>query len=119
MSVYLRRILSLVGSPRYRRALTVQVAAFVVITGVAGGSLSLTWPDAPVHIHVRWKADMTDAERIRLERAFHLANSLHSEGTTWDHQLANPSTTEIRAIVQNARVDDSSHRNRARLQLGR
>ena len=106
--------MSLVRSPRYRRAVGRLAAAFVVVTGLVWGMLSLAWPVAPVDIHVRWKPDVTDAQRVELERRFQLTDSEYSEGTTWTYQLADSSTANIRAIIQNERVDDTEHLNRIR-----
>lgn len=89
--------------------------AFVVVTGLAWGILSLTWPDVrAVHVHVRWKPDVTDAQRVELERRLQLTDSVHAEGTTWEYQLADWSTANIRAVVQDERVDDTAHLNRIR-----
>ena len=106
------RIATLARSRRYRRAAAGFAAAFVLVTGVAWGILSLAWPDAPIHVHVRWKADVSDDERVALERRFQLSDGTRTEGTTWEYQLANSSTAHIRAIVQDERVDDTSHLNR-------
>lgn len=108
------RITSLVGAPRWRRAFGSLASAFVVIIGLAWGILSLTWPDAPVHVHVRWKPDVTDAQRVELERRFRLTDSVHTEGSTWEYQLADSSTANIRALIQHDRVDDTAHLNRIR-----
>lgn len=43
------------------------VVAFLVITGFTWLILSLTWPNVRVIIHVRWKPDVTDPQRV--ERA--------------------------------------------------
>ena len=104
----------LVRNPRWRYVLGGLAAAFAVVTGLAWGMLSLIWPDAPVQIHVRWKPELTDAQRIELERRFRLTDGEYSEGTTWAYQLADSSTSNIRAIVQHERVDDTEHLNRVR-----
>jgi hypothetical protein len=90
------------------------LAGFVVLTGVTWGVLSLAWPDTPVHVHVRWKPDVMEAERVALERRFQLGGGILAEETTWEYQLADVSTANIRSIIQNGRVDDTSHLNRVR-----
>ena len=65
-------------------------------------------------IHVRWKPDLTDARRLELERSLHLVKGHHLEGTTWRYRLANVSTPNINAIVQNELVEDTAHLNRTR-----
>lgn len=57
---------------------------------------------------------MIDAQRVDLERRFNLINGERSEATTWVYQLADASTANIKAIVQNERVDDTAHLNRIR-----
>lgn len=94
--------------------MTALAAGFVLLAGLTWGLLSLAWPEAPVHVHVRWKTDVTEAERVALERRFRLTGAVHSEGTSWEYQLVDSSTANIRNIVQNARVDDTSHLNRIR-----
>ena len=89
-------------------------AAFAVVTGRALEMLSLTWPVAPVDIHVRWTAGVMDAQRVELERRFGLTNSQQREGTTWAYRLADTSTANITALIQDERVDDTEHLNRVR-----
>ena len=96
------------------RALAWLAAAFVLLTAVAWGILSLTWPDSPVDVNVRWKPDVSETLRVDLERQFQLAHGEHSEGTTWRYQLADASTANIRALIQHSRVDDTAHLNRIR-----
>ena len=106
--------MSPVRIPRFGRAAGGLAAAFVLVAGATWGILSLTWPMASVDIHVRWTRDVTDAQRVDLERRFGLTNSQQSEGTTWAYQLADTSTGNIRALIQEERVDDTEHLNRIR-----
>src|SRR5688500_14135984 len=99
---------------RSRRTLGGLAAAFVAVTGLAWGILSLTWPVAPVHVHVRWRADVTEGQRVELERQFELTDGRPIEGTSWEYQLVDASTGNIRTIVQNTSVDDTAHLNRIR-----
>jgi hypothetical protein len=108
------RIVTLARSPRYRRAAAGLAVGFVVLTGLTWGILSLAWPAAPVHVHVRWKPDVNETERVALERRFRLTSSVNTEGTSWEYELGDPSTANIRDIVQHERVDDTSHLNRVR-----
>ena len=96
------------------RAGAALATAFVVITAVAWGTLSLVRPQPPVNIHVRWTADVIDGERVQLESRFRLTAGRHAEGTTWAYELADTSTANIRAIVQARQVDDTEHLNRIR-----
>lgn len=107
-------LVTLARSRGSRRTGAILAAGFVLLAGLTWGLLSLAWPDVPVHVHVRWKADVTEAERVALERRFQLTSAIHSEGTSWEYQLTDASTGNIRNIIQDARVDDTSHLNRIR-----
>lgn len=89
-------------------------AAFVVITAVAWAALSFIRPQGPVNIHVRWTADVTGAQRAVLEQRFGLTGGQLKEGTTWAYALADTSTGNITALIQNPQVDDTEHLNRVR-----
>jgi hypothetical protein len=89
-------------------------AVFALVTSLAWAILSLAWPKTPVHVHVRWKPDVTDTQRAELERRFQLTDSQPGDGVTWEYQLVDSSTANVRAIVQNERVDDTAHLNRIR-----
>lgn len=81
----------------------------------------LTWlllaavvPIRPVDINVRW-ADGTDAAaRAARESRLSLTAGEQAEGTTWRYRLADPSTTNIRALVQDPAVADTHRLNRLR-----
>jgi hypothetical protein len=96
------------------RALGGLVAAFAVVAGMAWAVLSLTWPDAPVRVNVRWRPDTTDAQRIDLEQRFRLTSAEHREGTTWGYQLADSSTANIRGLIRHEQVEDTARLNRIR-----
>lgn len=96
------------------RALTLLILGFVVAGSVAAWILAMAIAARPVPVHIRWKPDVSDAQRSGLERQFHLLPDHHTEGTTWAYQLTDPSTDTIRAIVQDPRVDDTAHLNRIR-----
>ena len=96
------------------RALGRVAAVFALVTSLAWAILSLAWPKTPVHVHVRWKPGVTEAQRVELERRFQLTDSQPGDGVTWEYQLVDSSSANIRAIVQNERVDDTAHLNRIR-----
>ena len=100
--------------PEYRRAAAGFALALVVLTGLIWVLLTLAWPQRPVRVHVRWQTSVTDLERVALERRFRLTNPVHREGTTWEYQLTEPTTGNIRALVQHQAVDDTAHLNRVR-----
>jgi hypothetical protein len=96
------------------RALGRVAAVFALGTSLSWAILSLAWPKTPVHVHVRWKPDVTEAQRVELERSFQLIDSQPGDGVTWEYQLVDSSTANIKAIVQDERVDDTAHLNRIR-----
>jgi hypothetical protein len=99
---------------RAGRLLATATVAFAVAGGLAWVMVPRVLPDAPVDIHVRWKPDVTDAQRLELERRFRLGAGDFREGTTWSYQLGDTTTPNIRALIQDARVDDTAHLNRIR-----
>jgi hypothetical protein len=90
------------------------VAVFAIVSAAAWGILALAWPVKPIDIRVRWRADVTEADRLRLERRFQFSGGQHSEATTWSYQLVDPSSARIREIVHHERVDDTAHLDRVR-----
>ena len=113
-SIHVSRVVSPLRSRRVQLAVAGLAAAFVAVTGLTGLILLRAWPESPVHVHVRWKPDVTQAQRIELERRFHLTNGESREEPSWEYLLADSSTGNIRAIVQDQRVDDTEHLNRIR-----
>jgi hypothetical protein len=99
---------------RIGRIAGVFLAAFAIGTVAAAGVLSMTLSSEPPPIHVRWKAGLSDAQRTELERRFGLARGEFREGTTYAYNLLDTSTDNIRALVQDPRVDDTSDVNRLR-----
>lgn len=90
------------------------VLAFVVATAAAAVVLSMTLSSGPVPLHVRWKAGTTDAERTVREQRYHLTDGRVTEGTTRAYLLADTSTSNIRAMVQDPYVEDTADINRVR-----
>jgi len=94
------------------RALRVSVLAFVVCGAAAAGVLAAIIPARYAPINVRWRPDVTAAQRAALEQRFHLAGGHQTEGTTWAYDLTDSSFRNIRAIVRDTAVDDTAHINR-------
>jgi hypothetical protein len=99
---------------RLGRIAAVLAAAFVVGAPVAALVLSSTLSRAPVPMHIRWKAGTNATDRVDLERRFHLLDGVYTERNTWAYHLADPSTDNIRAIVQHPAVEDTEDLNRIR-----
>jgi hypothetical protein len=101
------------------RLFTWRAFAVVVAAGVVGGVaawlvLPRVMPERPVPVKIRWKADVGTAERAQLEQRFHLSTDYQSDVATWAYWLSDTSTPNIRAIVQDPRVDDTDHVNRVK-----
>lgn len=96
------------------RAIAVLAAAFVVAAGLAAGILWLVLPVRPVPINVRWKPEVSTAQRVELERRFRLTDGRPTDGTTWGYVLGDTSAANIRAIIQDPAVDDTAKLNRIR-----
>ena len=91
-----------------------RLGALVVATALSWGILSLVIPVEPVAIHVRWGPGVADVRRVELERQFQLHDREQSDGTTWSYRLADPSTENIRALVQDEQVEDTDGLDRNR-----
>jgi hypothetical protein len=95
-----------------------QVAALAVVSLVVLaclGSLHLFVPPAVApRVNVRWVPDLSDAVRIQHERELKLLAGEHLEEMTWSYDLADPSPQAVRAIVNNASVEDTGHIDRSR-----
>ena len=100
--------------PRLWRVLRGMIAAFIVAGGVGWLALSRAWPDTPIHVHVRWQAGIADTQRANLERRFRLEGGRRQQGDSWEYLLADTSTANIAALVQDSRVGDTAHLNRVR-----
>ena len=104
-----------VARPRtWRRVLILLPAGFLTVAGLAWIILSVLLPRPPVYINIRWQPDVSESQRGQLERRFHLAAPRNTEGTTWQYELEDASTANIRLIVQSERVADTQHLNRVR-----
>ena len=99
---------------RIGRLVTAFVGAFIVIGAAAAVVLWFALSRDPVPIHVRWKPGTSDAARIDAERRFSLIQGEVTEGTTWAYRLADMSTDNIRALVEDPSVDDTANINRIR-----
>jgi hypothetical protein len=90
----------------------VSVLAFVVCGAAAAGLLAAIIPARYAPINVRWRPEITTAQRTALEQRFDLANGHQTEGTTWAYDLGDSSFSNIRALVRESAVDDTAHINR-------
>lgn len=87
---------------------------FVVVAVVAAVVLSMTLSHGPVPMHVRWSPSTTDADRAALEQKYSLTQGEVTDGRTRAYRLADTSTGNIRALVQDPHVEDTADINRVR-----
>jgi hypothetical protein len=64
-------------------------------------------------VSVRWARRIGDSERHALERRYHLSDGALREGTTWHYALGDASPANIRALINNPAVEDTSGVDRA------
>ena len=63
-------------------------------------------------VTVRWRAEISPADRATLEQRYGLRNSSPIEGTGWRYQLRDRSRENIRALVHDPAVDDTGYIDR-------
>ena len=64
-------------------------------------------------VSVRWAIRLGDDERHALERRYHLTGGALREGTTWHYVLGDSSSANIRALIDDPAVEDTSGVDRA------
>ncbi len=70
----------------------------------------------PIDLHVRWADSTSDAERVSLERRFHLVDPERREGQTYSYTLIDVSRANIEALVGASAVSDTSNIDRSAFQ---
>jgi hypothetical protein len=63
-------------------------------------------------VHVRWTAGISDAARTALEARYALGDGQPVEGTTWRYALRDSSRDNVRALIADPAVDDTSYLDR-------
>ena len=103
---------SLVRRPRWRRWHVVGLAALCVVTALLA-QVRIVGP----RIHVRWRAGIGDAARAPLERRFHLRRGgpVDPSTNTWRYDLGDGSTSNVRALIEDAAVADTAYIDRRAL----
>jgi alpha-1,2-glucosyltransferase len=71
----------------------------------------------PVGLHVRWSPSITPDDRVRLEERFHLVEGERRDGRTYAYTLLDFSTENIRALVLEPAVEDTTNIDRPSFQL--
>ena len=64
-------------------------------------------------VSVRWAKRIGDDDRHALERRYHLTDGALREGTTWHYMLGDASPANLRALISDPAVDDTSGVDRA------
>lgn len=90
----------------------IRAALAVLIVGILVGVASRVLDGDPAKgINVRWRADVTDAERLQLEAQFFLRGE-RLEESTFGYDLLDDSNENIQALVEHPAVDDTHHIDR-------
>jgi hypothetical protein len=98
---------------RWRLRAAVGVLAVGLLVGVASRVLD---GDPAKGIHVRWHAEVTDAERLELEAQF-LLRGERREDRTFGYDLLDDSQANIQALVAHPAVEDTHHIDRGNFTL--
>ncbi|MGE0447442.1 MAG: hypothetical protein AB7P99_19630 [Vicinamibacterales bacterium] len=99
------------GRRLWRAVIRVAVPATVATAGAAAlFAVTITAP--AVSINVRWAPELSQRDRVDLEQRFGLASGSRREGTTYQYQLLDPSSSNIRALVEHPAVDDTANLHR-------
>ena len=97
------------------------LAAAVLLAVAAAtvyGVLRATYGPRPAYVHVRWSPSVDAATRAGLERQYSLIRGEPREGSTWAYDLADLSTSNIRSLVENPRVEDTHNIHRTNFRAG-
>ena len=87
------------------------------LAGTAYSVLRLTFGDRPVSVDVRWAATVDDAARVQLEQRYRLARPEPNGDRTFSYALTDHSRENIRNLVSDPAVEDTSHIDRAAARL--
>ena len=98
---------------RWRLRAAVGVLAVGLLVGVASRVLD---GDPAKGIHVRWHAEVTDAERLELEAQF-LLRGERREDRTFGYDLLDDAQANIQALVEHPAVEDTHHIDRGNFTL--
>ncbi len=63
---------------------------------------------APAQIRIRWVADTTEITRVQLEAKYSLRRLTQINERSWNYSLVDVSTGNIRALVNDPNVEDTS-----------
>jgi hypothetical protein len=66
-------------------------------------------------IHVRWRDDVADTQRLDLERRYSLGRGERLQGTTWRYELDDRSPGNVGALIEDAHVVDTAYIDRPTL----
>ena len=87
---------------------------FIALTALSWVLLALVASQRAVQVNVRWKPGIEETRRAEIERRLHLRVTGFDRDTTWQYLLDDPSTENIRSLVQHPAIDDTAHLDRGR-----
>jgi len=68
-------------------------------------------------VHVRWRAEVTGAERAALERRYGLGSAEQLDATTWRYDVLDRSSENIRSLLDDPAVEDTAYIDRTSLRV--
>jgi hypothetical protein len=99
------------------RRLLLSTAIFWAVAALSYGALVRVYGERAAYVHVRWAASVDAATRADLQRHYALADGELREGRTWGYYLSDLSTSNIRALVLDTRVEDTHQIDRERFRI--
>lgn len=96
------------------------LALGVICVGIAAAAyltLQAALGPKPAAIHVRWASGTTEATRTASEHRYSLSQGMLLEQRTWSYLLRDTSATNIKALISDPLVEDTTEINRSLLQV--
>jgi len=94
-----------------RRIRAFAVSSVIMLASSGVLRVSSPSPFAP-RVHVRWAAEISDAQRTALERRFALIEGQPRENTTWEYDFSDVSPSAVRALIEDPAVADTHYIDR-------
>lgn len=91
----------------------------LAIAAAAYGLLRTTLDSPAARIHIRWAADVTEMSREASEQRYRLSQGELVQDRTWVYTLGDTSGANIRALVEDRVVEDTTEIERATFRVSR
>jgi hypothetical protein len=91
----------------------------LVLSLTAYATLRLAFGERPAHVNVRWAPAVDQQRRHELEQRYQLRQGSEASPRTFRYELSDLSTGNIRALVLDPSVEDTSRIHRTAFRIGR